>query len=118
VTWRLEAIVPKPIILARYLELIELGEGIYGLEAASRHYFGKPAADLGVAESAFLAALTPAPRTLSRRLREAGRVDDDMARRVDVVLRAMRGAGVIDSAELARAAARPLRLRGDALARR
>ncbi len=95
-TWRLEAHVGKRLILERYLNLIELGPQIYGVGAAARYWFGKSARELSPLESAFLAALTPAPTTLSARLRAAGRVDDATAERVRTVLRHMRRAGVID----------------------
>jgi membrane peptidoglycan carboxypeptidase len=97
-TWRLEAHVGKRLILERYLNLIELGPDVHGIGAAARYWFGKPAGDLHPLESAFLAALTPAPTTLSARLRAAGKVDDATADRVRTVLRHMRRAGVIDDA--------------------
>ena len=52
---RLEAELSKQRILELYLNVIEWGDGIYGAEAASRTYFGKPAADFGPQESALLA---------------------------------------------------------------
>ncbi len=97
-TWRLEAHLGKRLILERYLNLIELGPDVHGIGAAARYWFGKPAGDLHPLESAFLAALTPAPTTLSARLRAAGKVDDATADRVRTVLRHMRRAGVIDDA--------------------
>jgi hypothetical protein len=97
-TWRLEAHVGKRLILERYLNLIELGPAVHGIGAAARYWFGKPAGGLQPLESAFLAALTPAPTTLSARLRAAGKVDDATADRVRTVLRHMRRAGVIDDA--------------------
>lgn len=103
-TWRLEAVLDKRAILARYLNIIELGPGVFGLGAAARHYFGKPAADLSVTEVAFLAALTPAPRTISARLLRHHGLDPETAERVAVILRAMRRAGVIDADTARRAA--------------
>ncbi|HTM22605.1 MAG TPA: biosynthetic peptidoglycan transglycosylase [Kofleriaceae bacterium] len=97
-TWRLEAHVGKRLILERYLNLIELGPGIHGVGAAARYWFGKPATQLSPLESAFLAALTPAPTTVSAALRAAGRVDDATAERIHIVLRHMKRAGVIDDA--------------------
>lgn len=51
--------------LELYLNVIEWGEGIYGLEAASQYYYGRPASQLGVSEAAALASILPAPRRLS-----------------------------------------------------
>lgn len=52
----------KKRIMEVYLNVIEFGDGIYGIEAASQHYFGKSASNLTKAESATLAALLPNPR--------------------------------------------------------
>jgi monofunctional biosynthetic peptidoglycan transglycosylase len=54
---------PKRRILELYLNVVELGPGIYGVEAASRHYFGKPASELTDDEAAELAASLPSPAT-------------------------------------------------------
>ncbi|HEX6533119.1 MAG TPA: PBP1A family penicillin-binding protein [Gemmatimonadaceae bacterium] len=51
----------KAQILEAYLNQIDFGHGWYGIEAASRHYFGKPAAQLSLAEAATLAALPKGP---------------------------------------------------------
>jgi monofunctional glycosyltransferase len=59
---RLEAELKKARILELYLNVIEWGDGIYGVEAASRTYFGRPAADLDAGESALLAAAIVNPR--------------------------------------------------------
>ncbi len=63
VTWRLERELDKRRILELYLNSVEWGEGIFGAEAASRHYFGKSAAALSVYEAAGLAAILPSPLT-------------------------------------------------------
>ena len=102
-TWRLEAALDKRTILERYLNLIELGPGIYGVGAAARRWFDKPAAQLSVAEAAFLAAITPEPTTMSARIAAAGGLDDRSRERVEVVLRAMRRGGVIDASRYDRA---------------
>jgi len=62
-TWQLERTLDKRRILELYLNVVELGPGIYGVEAGSRRYFGKPAADLGPEEAAQLAASLPNPTT-------------------------------------------------------
>ncbi len=61
-TYRLERNLSKRRILEIYLNVIEWGEDIYGIEAASRIYFGKRASRLDAAESALLAAMIPNPR--------------------------------------------------------
>ena len=65
-TWRLEHHLSKREILERYLNIIQLGPGIYGIGQAAQYWFGKPASRLTAKESAFLVALTPAPSTLGR----------------------------------------------------
>lgn len=51
--------------LELYVNVIEWGEGVYGLEAASKHYFSRPASELSVREAAALASILPSPRKLS-----------------------------------------------------
>ena len=58
---RLERKYTKNQILERYLNTVYFGNGAYGIEAASEVYFGKPAADLTVGDSAFLAGLIRNP---------------------------------------------------------
>jgi monofunctional biosynthetic peptidoglycan transglycosylase len=60
-TWQLERRLDKQRILELYLNVAEFGRGVYGVGAASRRYFGKPAADLGPEEAARLAASLPNP---------------------------------------------------------
>ena len=60
-TVMMEALWPKRRIMEVYLNIIEWGPGIYGAEAASRHYFHKPAALLTHSEAAALAAVLPSP---------------------------------------------------------
>ncbi|GGQ30437.1 monofunctional biosynthetic peptidoglycan transglycosylase [Shewanella litoralis] len=58
----LEAIWGKKRILEVYVNVAEFGKGIYGVEAASQHYFNKPAKYLSSKEAAKLAVLLPSPR--------------------------------------------------------
>lgn len=58
----LEAVWGKKRILEVYLNIAEFGKGIYGVEAASQHYYGKPASKLNRNEAARLAVLLPSPR--------------------------------------------------------
>lgn len=63
ITWRMEKVLSKRRILELYLNLAEWGDkGIFGIEAASRHYFGKSALELNLEESSRLAAILPNPR--------------------------------------------------------
>lgn len=57
----IELIWSKERIMTVYLNVIEFGDGIYGVEAASRHFFNKPAKDINVDEAALLAAVLPNP---------------------------------------------------------
>jgi monofunctional biosynthetic peptidoglycan transglycosylase len=66
ITLMLEALLPKRRIFEIYLNVIELGGGVFGAEAASRHYFGAPAAGLSAAQAARLAAMAPNPRFYER----------------------------------------------------
>ncbi len=62
ITWRMEKILSKKRILEVYLNVVEWGEGIFGAEAASRHYYGKPSSELTAEEAARLASVLPNPR--------------------------------------------------------
>jgi monofunctional biosynthetic peptidoglycan transglycosylase len=61
-TMLIELCWPKARILEVYLNIAEFGPGIYGVEAAARRYFGKPASRLSAGEAARLAAVLPNPR--------------------------------------------------------
>jgi len=58
----MEALLPKRRILELYANVIEMGRGIYGVEAASQHYFGVNARGLTREQSAMLAAVLPNPK--------------------------------------------------------
>ncbi|MGZ3408232.1 MAG: biosynthetic peptidoglycan transglycosylase, partial [Polyangia bacterium] len=60
--WRLEQVLDKRRILELYLNLVELGPGVYGIQDAAEKYFGKLPDELSSDEAAQLAALLPAPR--------------------------------------------------------
>ena len=62
ITLAQEVILDKRRILELYLNVVEFGEGIFGAEAAARHFFGKSAAELSPLEAADLAARLPRPR--------------------------------------------------------
>lgn len=61
----LEMLLPKQRILEIHLNIAELGPGLYGVEAASRHYFSSTAAQLSQPQAAALASLLPSPKTYS-----------------------------------------------------
>ena len=58
----IETVWSKRRIMEVYLNVAEMGPGIYGAEAAARHWFGKSAADLSPREAARIAAILPSPR--------------------------------------------------------
>ncbi len=60
-----EAIWSKARILELYLNIAEFDEGVFGVQAASRHYFGVNASDLNSTQAARLAAILPSPKTRS-----------------------------------------------------
>jgi monofunctional biosynthetic peptidoglycan transglycosylase len=63
ITWKLERVLTKKRILELYLNVVEWGDGgIFGIEAASRHYYGKFASELNPEEASRLAAVLPNPR--------------------------------------------------------
>ncbi|KAA9006682.1 monofunctional biosynthetic peptidoglycan transglycosylase [Histidinibacterium aquaticum] len=61
----MEAVWPKRRILEVYLNIAEFDEGIFGVEAASQHYFGIPASELSPTQAGLLASLLPAPKVRS-----------------------------------------------------
>lgn len=88
---QIERTYSKDEILNMYLNLIYLGEGAYGVEAASYKYFHKKASELSLEESATLAAMTKSPSSLSpfKNITKA-------KERRDIVLYKMFDAGFID----------------------
>ena len=60
-TWILETTLSKKRILELYLNIIEWGHGVFGIEAAAQRYFHKPASQLTMEEGARLAAVIPSP---------------------------------------------------------
>ena len=93
----------KSEILEAYLNYILFGNGWYGVEAASRHYFGKHAAELTLPEAAALAALPKSPVGYDLRRRTAA-----ARTRRNVVLAAMRDQRFITAEQYRVAAAAPL----------
>ena len=104
----LEQHLTKDEILQLYLNVIYLGNGVYGVEGASRDLFGKGVDKVTLAEGAMLAALPKAPSVYTPR-RDPRRA---RARR-DLVLSLMMREGYIDTARARTAAAQPLRIAKD-----
>ena len=96
---------PKDTILELYLNQIYLGNGAYGVEAASERYFGKSARDLNLAEAATLAGLPKAPERYNPR-----RYPDRAVTRRNTVIELMRRSGAVTDAEASLARAYPLEL--------
>jgi monofunctional glycosyltransferase len=67
ITEFLEGLLTKERILEIYLDSVEWGEGVFGAEAAARHYFKVGASALAPAQSARLAVMLPAPRRFEKR---------------------------------------------------
>ncbi len=84
ITWMMERMWSKKHILEVYLNVIEFGDGIYGIEAASQYYYGKPASEINQSEAAKLAGLVPNPIYY-----EQYPHDRKMLRRVAVIRRYM-----------------------------
>ncbi|RAO04074.1 Penicillin-binding protein 2D [Micromonospora noduli] len=97
----------KDEILDRYLNIAYFGSGAYGIAAASQRYFGKPPAQLTLAESALLAGLVQSPDAYSP---ISGDKDEALARR-SYVLDSMVATNAITVAQAAQAKAEPLALR-------
>ena len=62
ITWMMERMWSKERILEVYLNSVEFGENIYGIEAATQHYFGKSSKSLSREQAIFLAAILPNPK--------------------------------------------------------
>lgn len=91
----LETQLTKDEILSAYLNRVYMGGGAYGVEAASRIYFGKSAKDLNLRESAAIAGLLKAPSRYSPTSNP-----EKSAERTKVVLAAMKDAGYITDKDL------------------
>jgi penicillin-binding protein 1A len=88
---RLERRYPKDKILELYLNKVYFGDGLYGVEAASRGFFGRNASDLTLAQAALLVGLVKSPSTYAPTVS----LERALARR-DVVIQAMLDNGDID----------------------
>lgn len=84
ITVMLEAILDKRRIFEIYLNVIEWGNGVFGAEAAARHYYKTSAARLGASQSAKLASMVTNPRYYDK-----NRADRKLIRKSSIVLRRM-----------------------------
>jgi monofunctional biosynthetic peptidoglycan transglycosylase len=84
ITLMLEALLDKRRILELYLNVIEFGEGVFGSEAAARHYFGVGAGALTAEQAARLAAMAPNPRYYEKHPGARG-----LARKIPIILARM-----------------------------
>ncbi len=105
---RLERALPKQRILELYLNVIYLGNGTYGVEAASRDLFGKSVERLSVGEAATLAGIARGPSLYAPR-----RHPERATARRDLALLLMAREGYITSARADGARAEPLRIARD-----
>lgn len=96
---KLERVLSKEEILSMYLNEIPYGGNVYGIEEAAKRFFGKHASELGLAESAYLAAIPQAPTHFS----PYGSHVDELELRKNLVLKEMFDNGFIDEAEYNRA---------------
>ncbi|MEN9866024.1 MAG: mrcA [Pseudomonadota bacterium] len=104
--YKIESELSKDQILELYMNQIYLGQRAYGFGSAANIYFGKPLAELSVAQSALLAGLPKSPS-----LRNPV-VDPDYAKhRAQVVLKRMQDVGYITAAQYQAAKGEPLQLR-------
>lgn len=87
ITYMIELLMSKERILEIYLNVVEWGVGVFGAEAAARHYYGASAAQLGPTQAARLAAMLPRPRFFDR-----NRESPWLAGRADAITRLMGGA--------------------------
>lgn len=103
--FQLERRYTKDEILALYLNQVYFGSGAYGVQSASRIFFGKPVQDLTLAECALVAGMPKLPS------RYSPRINPELAvRRRNVVLRQMHETGLISQARYREAKDEPLRL--------
>lgn len=109
-SYRLERIFNKKQILEAYLNRVYFGGGYYGIEAAAEGYFGVPASELTLAQSALLAGVLKSPSRFAPHLRPEASVG-----RRGVILDLMASYGMISEADAAQAKAEPLLLAPDAI---
>ena len=96
---KLEKVLSKEEIVTAYLNTIPLGGYVYGVEAASRYFFGKKAIDLTLPECAYIAGITQAPSYYSAYNTEAKDYPNTYIDRTETVLMKMLELGFISKGE-------------------
>lgn len=89
IAYMLEFWMDKQRIFEIYLNVVEWGNGVFGAEAAARHYYGIPAASLSASQAARLAVMLPKPRFYDR-----NRGSAYLERRTALILRRMGAAAL------------------------
>lgn len=89
ITLMIEAVWSKQRIFEVYINVIEWGNGVFGAEAAARHYFGVGAAQLSPEQAARLAGMVPSPRFYDRNRNAPG-----LAAKAEIILRRMPSAQI------------------------
>ena len=89
IAFMLETVMSKERILELYLNVVEYGRGVFGAEAAARHYYKTSAANLGQAQAARLAVMLPNPRYYDKH-----GTTNYLQRRTNAIMRQMRFADV------------------------
>jgi monofunctional biosynthetic peptidoglycan transglycosylase len=84
ITMMLEAVMDKERIFEIYLNVVEWGNGVFGAEAAARHYYGSSASSLSAAQAARLAVMLPNPRYFDQRRNSAY-----LQKRTNLIMRRM-----------------------------
>jgi monofunctional biosynthetic peptidoglycan transglycosylase len=84
ITYMLEFLMDKERIFEIYLNVVELGTGVFGAEAAARHYYRVPASALSAGQAAKLAVMLPRPRVYGKNPDSAY-----LTRRTEIILRRM-----------------------------
>ncbi len=106
-TWRMEQIVPKDRILELYLNVIEMGPGLWGISDGARTFFSREVRNLIPAESAHLALITPAPLFYYYQLRRSA-IPDAWTAQIMALLRKLHLQGAITTEEFQSAKTRGL----------
>lgn len=104
--WQLSHTLTKERQLELYLNVVEWGQGVWGIGAASQHYFGRPPSKLTPTQAIILATLLPAPR---RGLKYT--TSESVARRMDLVNSMLTRALLLDDLTSSATTERLLRLR-------
>lgn len=102
---KLERVMDKSQILEAYLNAVYFGHGAYGIEAAAKTYFGKPASELTLSEGALLAGVIKSPSTYAPHLNE-----DKAVTRRDGILGVMAENDMITDSQRDEARKEPVRL--------